>query len=149
MEPNEHINHAINVVGYLQHMLEEKVTFKEIALSLGMKDPRKLKRLMSKKSGVNFQVYHQYDEHNLATLLQEHLPMEENLVQWGIRHVKASLILQSLCLRVPQRKVGVALQIFSRAHYDQRRSGRRLRRLQYDVTIPMALWHIDCKNFPL
>ena len=101
MEPNEHINHAINVVEYMQHMLEEKVTFKEIALSLGMKDPHKLKRLMSKKLGVNFQIYHQYDEQNLATLLQEHLPMEENLVQWGIRHVKASLTLQSLYLRVP------------------------------------------------
>ena len=149
MEPNEDINHAINVVGYMQRMLEEKVTFKEIALSLGMKDPRKLMRLMSKKSRLNFQVYHQYDEHNLATLLQEHLPMEENLVQWEIRHVRASLTLQSLCLRVPRRKVAFPLQIVSRAHYDRRRSGRQLRRLQYDVTIPMALWHIDCKNFSL
>ena len=98
MEPNEHINHAINVVDYVQCMLKEKVTFKEIALSLGMKDPRKLKQLMFKKLGVNFQVYHQYDEQNLATLLQKHLPMEENLVQWKIQHVKASLTLQSLRL---------------------------------------------------
>ena len=82
-------------------MLEEKVTFKEIALSLGIKDSHKLKRQMSKKLRVNFQVYHQYDEQNLATFLQKHLSMEENLVQWEIRHVKASLTLQSLHLRVP------------------------------------------------
>ena len=39
MELDENINHAINVVDYVRCMLEKKVTFIEIALSLGMKDP--------------------------------------------------------------------------------------------------------------
>ena len=71
--------------------------------------------------------------------------MVENDIDWGIWTCKATLTLQHL--QVPKHKVLVALKIISRAHYKWWFYNYSiLQQLHYDITNPMAMWHIDCKD---
>lgn len=46
---------GVDLVEYVQNVLKERVPLKNIAITLGFEDPRKLKRLMTKSIGQEFQ----------------------------------------------------------------------------------------------
>lgn len=165
-------------------MLNQGTSFKRVAESLRISDPRQLKRMMTKELGYKFRVYHRFTTQEMSTTIQGALPISEHGANWGIRHVKAAL--SRLHIRAPRRSVARALEVisgafnfslnfmnsntlhwlynfkyliltngrgslqyekyhFAEAHYNRRRRALPIVRRQYNVTIPMALWHIDCK----
>lgn len=142
MEPDA--TRVVGMVEYVEGMLQEGVRFKDIAAALNFQDMRQLKRWMTKELGYRFTVYHQLSLQEVCDKIEELLPIHENGVNWGIRQVRAALT--SHKYRIPERKVASALQVVSAYHYARRQRARRLVRVQYNVTIPMGLWHMDCKS---
>jgi hypothetical protein len=76
--------------------------------------------------------------------IEAFIPIREHGANWGILHVKCALA--RLSIRPPRRKVARALHILAGAYYERRRRGLPLELRQYNVTTPMALWHIDCES---
>lgn len=133
----------IGLVEYVESMLQEGVRLKNIARSLNFHDVRQLKRFLTRELGYTFTVYHKLSLREICNKIEELLPIHEHGLQWGTRQVRAALA--TFNLRIPERKVAEALDVISAYHRARRRTERRLIRAQYNVTMPMALWHIDCE----
>jgi hypothetical protein len=134
----------VGLVHYVESRLREGKRFKDVAEVLQFRDVRQLKRFMSKELGHKFTVYHQLSLHELCNKIEELLPIQEYGVQWGTRQVRKALVVQNL--RIPLRHVEAALDVISPYHRARQRTERHLIRAQYNVVMPMALWHIDCKH---
>ena len=100
-----------DLVEYVENMLNEGVSFKQIAESLSISDPRQLKRMLTKASGHEFRVYHRFTTEEMSSTIRSSLPIAEHGANWGIRHVKAAL--SCLRIRAPRRSVARALQVIS------------------------------------
>ena len=134
----------VGLVHYVESMLREGKRFKDVAKALQFRDVRQLKRFMSKELGHKFTVHHQLSLHELWLKIEELLPLREYGVQWGTRQVRKALAVQNLW--IPLRHVEAVLDVISPYHRARRRIERHLIRVQYNVVMPMALWHIDCKH---
>jgi hypothetical protein len=85
------IQPVVDLVDYVHTMLNQGLTFKKVAEALNIKDPRQLKRLMTKALGYKFKVYGSFTVEELSDRIQAILPIGEHGANWGILHIKAAL----------------------------------------------------------
>lgn len=114
---------------------------------MDLKIHKSWKGLWQKVLGKNFSVYDHTNVEKLSTIIKYMLPVHQNGVNWGIRQVKATFSRCHLC--IPTCQMVVALKIILGFHYDPKKWTRHLWWMQYNLTQPMVLWHIDCEFLSL
>ena len=100
-----------DIVNYVFRMLRHGIAFKAIAMSIGITDPRQLKRMMTNRLGYEFQLYPNLTIDEVREQIELNLPVHGHGSNWGIRQVKVALA--RLDIRVPRPKVAAALQLIS------------------------------------
>jgi hypothetical protein len=100
-----------DVVNYVFRMLRHGIAFKAISVSIGITDPRQLKRMMTNRLGYEFQLYPSLTVDEVREQIELNLPIHGHGSNWGIRQVKVALA--RLDISVPRPKVAAALQLIS------------------------------------
>ena len=95
-------------------MLRHGIAFKAISISIGITDPRRLKRMMTNRLGYEFQLYPSFTVDEVQEQIELNLPIHGHGSNWGICEVKVALA--RLNIRVPRPKVAAALQLISELH---------------------------------
>jgi hypothetical protein len=103
-----------DVVNYVFRILRHGIPFKAISVSIGITDPRQLKRMMTNRLGYEFQLYPSLTVDEVRDQIELNLPIHGNGSNWRIRQVKVALA--RLDIRVPRPKVAAALLLISGLH---------------------------------
>jgi hypothetical protein len=91
--------------------------------------------------GHNFFVFHLFTMDELSNKIQALIPIWKHGMNWGNRHVKVAFT--QIDIRVPMQKKSQTLELISRAHLERWHHALPFQWKQYNVTILLALWHID------